>query len=162
MEIWKDVVGYEKNYQVSNTGLVISKLTGKIRKPVLGKRGYFELTLMLNGKMKLVKLHRMIAEAFIPNTDLKPFINHKDSNKQNNKIDNLEWCTNGENIQHAYDNGKMSRKTAVKQLSLSGELIKIWDTVTHTRRYYNMNASNIVQVCKGKRQTAYGFKWEYV
>lgn len=163
MEQWVLAKGCDDRYLVSNLGNVKSVNTGIIRRPTLGKRGYYSVLLSLGSakKCKLKTIHRLVAENFIPNPDNKPFVNHKDGNKQNNSIDNLEWCTNGENIQHAYDNGMMETRP-VRQLTMDGMLVKIWDTLTHTRKYYNMNASNIVSVCKGRRKSAYGYRWEYV
>ena len=104
-EIWKDIEGYEGLYQVSNMGRIKSfqydKIKGKILKPSLCAFDYLKINLRLNNTPKTEKLHRLVAKAFIPNPENKPQINHKDGNKQNNRVDNLEWCTDRENKQHA-------------------------------------------------------------
>ena len=103
-EIWKDVVGYEGLYEVSSLGRVKSVKRNKILSQKHNWDGYLRIQLWRNNKNKYVSIHRLVAEAFIENPNTKPFINHIDGNKQNNKVDNLEWCTQKENIKHAFDN----------------------------------------------------------
>lgn len=107
-EIWKDIKGYEGIYQVSNLGRVFSvrrKLIMKPQKSGKGGLGYYQVPLTVGGKKYLAFLHKLIAEAFIPNPDNKPHVNHIDGNKKNNELSNLEWCTLKENSKHAYDTG---------------------------------------------------------
>lgn len=104
MEIWKDIKGYPK-YQISNEGRVWSKKHQIYLKPRINKSGYYQVCMMcINGKIKTEVIHRLVAINFIPNPDNLPQVNHKDGNKLNNNIDNLEWCTAKENTKHAYDN----------------------------------------------------------
>ena len=108
-EIWKDIKGYEGKYQISNLGNVRSlydtnqfKKTFRIKKLSLGERsGYKVIALTKNGKRKSFQVHRLVAEAFIPNLQNKPFINHIDENRINNNVNNLEWCTQKENVLHS-------------------------------------------------------------
>ena len=103
---WKDVVGYEDYFRVSNTGSIFSKRTNKYLKLIVSKTGYHIFTTKFNGrksKSYCFKVHRLVAEAFISNPENKPVVNHKDGNKINNKIINLEWATHSENSQHAID-----------------------------------------------------------
>lgn len=103
-EIWKDITGSEGYYRVSSLGRIYSVRRDKILSP--GKsRGYLAVNIKLNNIRKSRSVHRIVAMEFIPNVESKPDINHKDLNKENNCIDNLEWVTKRENIRHAISNG---------------------------------------------------------
>jgi len=119
-EIWKDIPGYEGLYQVNNLGRIKSlsrRLKAKpkriiqerILKERIDRHGYIKVNIYKNGKIKVIKIHQIVALLFLNNFDKKREINHKDGNKQNNRIENLEWCTHKENMQHASKNGLMSR-----------------------------------------------------
>lgn len=116
-EVWKDIKNYEGCYQVSNLGRVRS-LTRKVKtfngvrtskgqllKPLKTNTGYYRVDLKQNQKDKYMSIHRLVAEAFIPNPNNYPIINHKDNNPQNNCVDNLEWCTQSYNVKYAYKYG---------------------------------------------------------
>lgn len=101
MEKYKDIKGYEGSYQVSTWGRVRSVRTVKCLSPEANEKGYLRVDLYSDdGTRKHCKVHRLVADAFVPNPDEKPQINRKDGNKQNNSITNLEWCTNAENAEH--------------------------------------------------------------
>ena len=112
-EVWKDVVGFEGLYQVSNFGRVksLAKKAGKssrderIKTPIICCSGYAKVNTCKNNDQKQISIHRLVAEAFIPNPENKPCVNHIDGNKLNNHVDNLEWCTQKENVQHAIEHG---------------------------------------------------------
>jgi hypothetical protein len=108
IEEWKDVVGYETLFRVSSLGRVYSKRTNKILRTVLHQTGYYVFSTRLAGRKSpaiLLRIHRLVAQAFIPNPSNKPFVNHLDGVKTNNTPSNLEWATAKENSRHAWDNG---------------------------------------------------------
>lgn len=108
VEEWRDVVGYEEHFQVSNKGRIFSKRTNKILALGVNKKGYSVLSTRIggrNGICKCFRVHILVAKAFIPNPHNKPIVNHKDGNKLNNEDWNLEWATYSENSKHAYENG---------------------------------------------------------
>ncbi len=117
-EIWKAVADSNGEYHISNHGRVKSYKCGKERilKPYLlgGGLPYYAYSLHIKNKRKICKVHRLVALAFIPNPDNKPQVNHKDGNKLNNHIDNLEWMTSKENHQHAWDTGLFEGKRLAK------------------------------------------------
>lgn len=110
MEIWKPVVGYEGLYEVSNMGNVFSLLSNRNLDCGLTTKKYKRVCLSIEGEKKFHHIHRLVAEAFIPNPEHLPQVNHKDGNKQNNCVENLEWCDNSQNQYHAYDTGLKKKK----------------------------------------------------
>lgn len=119
MEEFRDVIGYEDLFQVSNIGRVLSKRTNKILKQVVSKTGYYIFATKIggrSGKDVCFKVHRLVAQAFIPNELAKPQVNHKDGDKLNNSVDNLEWATASENVKHAFRTGLASNKKSVDSL----------------------------------------------
>lgn len=167
MEIWKPIKDYEGLYEVSNLGNIKSLITNKILKPTetnaLRSKGY--LRVELKGKAKLV--HRLVAENFIPNIENKDQVNHINGNKKDNRVENLEWVTQSENIKHAYDMGLMKPKydeengwhKKVIQYDKNGNFIKIWNSISSAEKTLNIN--NISNACRNKRNKAGGFKWQY-
>lgn len=176
MEQWKDIKDYEGLYQVSNMGRIRSLdrlvkggygcqklIKGKIIKPYEAPSGYYKLSLYSHRKREMVYVHKTVAENWLPNPDNLPCINHKDENKKNNSVDNLEWCSYSYNNTY---NGKQkitAEKTskAVYQYSLSGELIKEWKSTMDIQRSTGYLNGNIGKACRGKYKQAYGFKWSY-
>ena len=120
-EAWKDVVGFEDYFMISSLGSLYSKRTNKNLKLCRGKVGYVTVVTKIGGrkaKSICLKLHRLVAEAFIENPDLKPFVNHKNGIKHCNDIGNLEWCTAAENVQHAHRTGLSEGRKGVDQHSV--------------------------------------------
>ena len=126
IEEWRPVVGYEGLYEVSNTGRVRSldmyvksrygnyRLhKGKVLSPAKDKNGYLKVNLCYNGKDKIIRVHRLVTEAFIPNPDNLPEVNHKDEDKTNNRVENLEWCDRSYNINYGTRKDKV-RDTKIK------------------------------------------------
>ena len=168
-EIWKDIPEYEGLYQVSNFGRVKSLKRGKenILKHIKTKDGYFFINLYQNGKQKNFKVHQLVARMFIPNPYNLPIINHKDENKQNNHVSNLEWCTIHYNNCYGTRNKRISiahkgkRNKPILQFSLEGEFIREWDSAKSVNIKLNINSGHISECCKGKLKTCSGFIWKY-
>ena len=182
-EIWKDIKGYEELYQISNYGRVKSLkrksafycglrkeyLERPIKEKILSfsksNRGYLQVSLTKSGKCRTYTIHRLVAQAFIPNLENKEQVNHIDGNKNNNCIDNLEWVTISENNKHAFDTGlnKPHNQRKVNQYDLNNNYIKTWNSITEFLKENNINLKNsgITSCCKGKQKTAYGYKWKY-
>lgn len=161
-EIWKDILGYEGLYQVSNFGRVKSLKFGKERilKLIKDKDGYFIVNLYKNKKIKSFRVHRLVAEAFIDNPDNLPQVNHKDENPSNNVVSNLEWCNAKYNINFGTRSKKVSKKLSkpVLQYTLDGEFVREWKSYSECKR----NGFNHVDmVCRGKRKSCGGFIWRY-
>ena len=132
----------------------------KILKQTKSKYGYLVVGLYKNGKHKLFRVNRLVAEAFIPNPENKPEVNHKDTNKLNNRADTLEWATRSENQLHAFKNKLQIPITKIiLQYDLKGNFIKEWESMAEARRQTNI--SHICCCCKGQRKTAGGFIWKY-
>lgn len=177
MENWKDISGYEGYYQISNLGRIRSLdryanvggggrrlVKGKIIKPVKCTNGYYEASLSYKGVRKVLLLHRVVAEAFIPNPNNLPEVNHKDENPANNEASNLEWCTSKYNANYGTRNERMmiGRETKpVIQFDKDGTFIKRWDSMMDACREYGADISSMIRVCKGKQKTCKGFKWKY-
>ena len=169
MEEWKDIKGYEGLYQISNEGRVRSLKFGKNR--ILKNRhclGYWEVVLYKNGIGKPKRIHRLVAEAFIPNPQNLPCVNHKDENRSNCVAENLEWCDYKYNSNYGTRNERnrkqlTNRKDLSKQVyqyTLNGELVKKWESIREAER--NGFRQNCVSLCcNGKLKTHNGYKWSY-
>ena len=178
-EKWKHIKDYELLYDVSNYGRVKSlekksimnnrTYPTKILKCHIGTKNYLDVDLCNNGKSHRYRVHRLVAEAFIPNPENKPQVNHEDCNKWNNKVNNLTWNTNSENQQHAFRNGLNSRKKygesprakKINQYDLNGNFIKTWDSVVRIKQERGYSDGFICECCKGKYKKAYGYIWKY-
>jgi hypothetical protein len=159
-EIWKNIEGYN-NYEVSNTGKIRNiKLNKELK--LSSNTGYFYIFLSENNKRKKGYIHRLVANSFLEKTDDKLVVNHKDGNKQNNSVENLEWITQGENIKHALDNNLLIHfKLGVEQYTDENEFIKEYSSIEDASIITSINGGSISLVCKGKRKTAGGFIWKY-
>ena len=158
-EIWKDIQGYEGLYQVSNLGRVKSLRRDKILAPKKNWDGYLRIQLWRNNKNVFVSIHRLVAQAFIDNLENKPFINHKDGDKQNNYVENLEWCTQKENIYHAQKMG-LSKTNGCKKV-LCVELNKIFNSASEASRWLGFTG-NVVHKAARKCKKSGGYTWRYI
>ena len=158
-EIWKEIQGFEDRYAVSSKGRVMNLKTGKILKHGSTQNGYANVCLCKGDgtKRKWIKVHRLVAEAFIDNPDNLPQVNHKDENKTNNNVENLEWCSASKNIRHSV----YQRSCKINQLTIDGELVKEWESSEQIKRETGYSNGNIIDCCKGEYKQMYGYKWEY-
>lgn len=175
MEEWKDIEGYNSTYQVSNLGNVRSLKFGKSKLLVLGLRGsgYLNVVLCKNGKRITHSVHRLVAEAFLPNPNNLPQVNHKDENKQNNCVDNLEWCTAGYNINYGTRTERIKQNRTnkqgikhhnskpINQYTKDGELVKRWECARDIEKEIGVSHTNISDCANGKQKTAKGFIWRF-
>lgn len=159
MVLWKNIEGHSGAYLISNEGVVFNQLTGKPLKSVIGTNGYCHVTLCY-GVKEDVSIHRLVAQAFIPNPDNLPEVNHKDENKANNSVDNLEWCTCKYNAN--YGLGALRRNTAIIQKDKAGNVIKQWNSMKEAAGILGLKYQSISRVCRGLRKTCGGYKWEYL
>ena len=173
IEIWKPVVGYEGLYEVSNLGKVkaIKWHRGeeeKEMKPYTTYKGYLRLRLCKNGKGKQFQIHRLVAEAFIPNPENKPYIDHINTDRTDNRVENLRWVTNKENCNNPISKQNYSKSNKVKtavpilQFDKNMNFIKKWESMTDAETSLGIK-SRLSEYCGNKygRKTAGGFIWRY-
>lgn len=159
--IWRPVIDYEGLYEVSNYGEV-RRTDGTMMQGNINSYGYRVVRLTKSGRPKDKKVHRLVALAFIPTISGKDFVNHKDGDKLNNYVENLEWVTRGENNSHATTVLQVSTDARpVWQLSLYGEPQALYLNTTFAANMVKGNQMMIAACCKGTAQTAYGHKWKY-
>lgn len=153
MEIWKEIEGYEGLYEVSNLGNVksLNKRKGRILKPAKNNKGYLYVNLFKQGKVKKHFVHRLVAKAFIENPDNLPQVNHKDEDKTNNNISNLEFCDCQYNIDYSQSKQVLCVETGL-----------IYTSTNEVERELGFRNQNISSACNGKLKQAYGYTWRYV
>lgn len=151
---------YEHDYAIDCHGHILSLLTDQYVTPSVDTNGYLKVTLMKDGERVVKRVHRLVAEHFLPNDDTsKTVINHIDGNKQNPDVTNLEWCTQQENVQHAHTTG-LQTKTSDKSV-VRGDG-RVYRSLTEAAQDNNITKSAISKVINGKRQTAGGWTWKEV
>ena len=184
-EIWKDIEGYEGIYEVSNLGRVrsldhkarhVSRMgrefevtyKGRIRKQVPNENGYPIVMVKKDGKAHALKVHQLVAKAFIPNPDNLPFINHKDENPSNNRADNLEWCTHEYNVRYGtaimrIRDTQLKRANAVLQLDMDGNVLGKFLSLERAAEAMGCSTQLIKRVCDNKPHcyTAKGYRWQW-
>ena len=165
-ETWKAIAGFEGLYEVSNLGRVKSLKYGKekILKPGKNIRGYLQVGLCKDGYLKHLFVHRLVAKAFIPNTQGLETVNHKDEVKTNNIVSNLEWMSIADNINYGTHNKRSAEKRS-KQVKMfdksTGELLATFPSLMEVVRVTGINQGNISKCCNGKLKSAGGFLWQY-
>ena len=163
-ETYKDIQGYEGKYQISNLGNVYSLITNKILKPRLTLDGYYQVDLCKDGVKRHLYIHRLVAQSFLDNPKNYKIVNHKDENSMNNIVSNLEWCDSTYNNNYGNCKRKISEANSIKinQYDMNGNFIKQWLGINNIERCLKINKGNICMCCKGKRNNAGGYKWEYM
>lgn len=186
IEIYKNIEGYEGLYQVSNLGNVKSlerinknnrKVKEKILKPLKLNTKYLSIVLCKNGKNNRFLVHRLVAQAFIPNPENKPCIDHINTDRTDNRVENLRWVTYKENSNnpitktkqkennHKPNLGKFGKEhynsKPILQFTLNGEFVKRWDSAIEIKNELNFNNGYICSCCKGKGKSSNGYKWAY-
>lgn len=178
IEIWKDIKDYEGKYQISNLGNIkslprqmgfYSNSNIKIINGYIKKEGYFQVDLYKDNHRKKFYTHRLVAKAFIYNPNNYPQINHKDENKSNNTVDNLEWCTAKYNINYGsrtenakknkINHSKLSKK--ILQYDINNNFIKEFPSSMEIQRELGLFSTSIIRNCKRKTKTVGGFIWKY-
>lgn len=185
-EIWRDIPGFEGFYQASSTGRIRSidrtvfverDRTGKTRKqasysytvpgkvlvPIITWDGYKTVGISVSGVTKIMKVHRLVAFTFIPNPLNLPEVNHKDENKLNCSISNLEWCTKSYNANFGTRNIRFGKNKSKKivQLKLDGTLIAEWDSVKSASESLGIERTGISACLKGRYKSSGGYIWKY-
>lgn len=185
-EVWKDVIGYEGSYQVSNYGKVRSltrkvscmggqrTIKGKLLKPTVSSNLYLTVDLRQHQKHKTQFIHRLVAQAFIPNPKKYNVINHKDNNPQNNIVTNLEWCTQSYNVKYSYTNGNAKPTSGcfkkgyipynlkkVSQYDKEGNLINTYDSVKLAAKSIKRTPTSIFHCLAGRTKYTAGCIWRY-
>lgn len=155
----KDIKDYEGLYAITSCGKVWSYRTNKFLKPSEDGSNYLRVNLCKNGNRRQYSIHRLVAEVYIPNPDNKPQVNHKDENKQNNCINNLEWATAKENINYGTHNARMAKSNQKSIYCV--ELDRAFESIKAAANELGINKSHISECCSGKRKTCGGYHWRY-
>lgn len=162
LEIWTEFID---NYYISNYGNIYDSLKKKNVILTINNKGYLYYNSYINKKRKIYFPHRLVGIHFIDNPNKYPQINHIDGNKTNNHVDNLEWCTQKHNTRHAVSKGLINTATQggkpVIQMSLDGEYINSFLSISDAARNIKGSNEHIGNVCRGKGKTAYGYIWKF-
>lgn len=166
-ELWKPITNYEGLYEVSSDGR-IRNANKVVLKPQKRKHGYLSVWLYKDGGSKQVSVHRIVAEAFCEKKDGANEVNHLNENKQDNRADNLVWCTRQENCNYGSRSSTIGKKNTngkrskpVKQYTIDGEFVKEYPSMHEARRQTGFAEGNIHKAIHGKYSHAYGYKWQY-
>ena len=171
METWKAIAGYEGLYEVSDMGRVKSLKFGKERilKPEKNNCGYLQVVLYKDGQKKIPSVHRLVAKAFIPNPNNLETVNHKDEDKTNNEISNLEWMSIKDNNNYGTRSKRASetqindknKSKVVQMFDRQGNLLKTFPSTNEAERVTGIYKSCISECCNGKKKSAGGYIWRY-
>lgn len=180
-EVWKDVVGYEGLYQVSNLGRVkmlprkvlanksIKNIKEHILKQTISKKGYLYVDFWVNNKVKRFAVHRLVLSAFLGNSEISLECNHKNENRSDNRLDNLEWLTHRENLNYGNRTNKQKQKMLnhpslslpVIQYNMVGQYIAEYKSLREAGRVLGFSFSCIKECCKGRCKSTHGYIFKY-
>lgn len=162
---WKDIDGWNA-YSVSSNGDILRKSSNRLCRLNPDKNGYLIVCLSQNNIQKQFKVHRLVAQAFIPNPNNYPQVNHKNGIKSDNRVENLEWCDGKYNVNYShskiYHDSITHRMKPVIQLSLNGEVIQRFESVRSAAKSVNATNSRISDTCNGKYKTCKGYMWKWI
>ncbi|MGG0793148.1 NUMOD4 domain-containing protein [Brevibacillus laterosporus] len=179
-EEWKPILGYEGSYEVSNTGRVrsVDRYTRTKGKPILkrgvektkkeDKDGYYRVWLSRESKKKSFFVHRLVAIAFLSNPESYPVVNHKDGDKKNNHVTNLEWCSHAHNVKHAFSLGLRvphcggTSKPVAKMHPVTEEVISTYPSISEAARQNGVTTALISYCVNGGSEFATGYRWKFV
>ena len=154
-EIWKDVVGYEELYKVSNLVNVYSVRRERLLKPYNNGRGYLQTDFFIGGKRKKLRVNRLVAEAFIPNPYYKEQVNHINEIKDDNRSSNLEWVTAKENANWGSRTSRISKSNSKKiKVIYRDNTYEIWDSATDLAIEFGLSIGNICNVLRGRQKNS--------
>lgn len=162
--IWKEIKGIEE-YSVSDSGTVRNDRTSTILKSYLRRDGYMSIVLFGNGKYISKKIHRLVAEAFLENKENKKYVNHKDEDKTNNNVSNLEWCTASENMKHLDITKRKAHKgiynKPVLKMSLNGDILKEYFSIREAARDNQLSRASISKCIYGVLNVVKNHKYKF-
>lgn len=161
MEEWKDINGYEGLYMISNFGRVKSLKRNIILKDRINGEGYKYVALYKNKKIKQISVHRLVAIHFIPNLNKYTHVDHIDTNRLNNNVSNLRWCTQKENINNINTHKKKINRKDLSKPTICLTDNKIFPSASECARFYDIPVYNIIAVCGGKRKMTFGKTFKY-
>lgn len=156
------VINEFDNYAISNLGNIKNIKKGNILTPYLNTNGYLTYTFCQNGVKKTFRLHRLVALYFIDNPNNLPYVNHKDGDKTNNKVENLEWCTAKENDVHARSNGLKNQEKPIIAKNIETNETLTFKSVTEAGAFLGINKGTISKVLNGKRNQTHGYKFYFI
>ena len=174
--MWKSITDFEELYEINDIGAVRNKTNMSLLSSAVCNSGYLKVHLYKNNKCFNKYVHRLVAETFIPNLNNYPCVNHKDGNKLNNNVNNLEWCSYSKNNYHAYKHGLktinentkeamkqngIKRRKAVIQYDINNNFICEWESIKQIHIALGYSMSNISRCCRGKQEFANGYKWAF-
>lgn len=161
---WKKIIVDEKetNYSISSEGNVRNDTNNRILTNSL-QQGYHHVGLTIDGKLRRFRVHRLVAIAFIDNINSKPYVNHINGNRSDNRVENLEWCTPSENTQHAFNTG-LAKPTATREVvcyDMDGNKIAEYESITKAAKATDSQDEKISSCCQGYRDSHNKYQWRY-